>query len=170
VPNLITRTDPGDLFTLRNAGNLVPVYGDDGVGEAATIEYAVKALSVPDIVVCGHTCCGAMAAIVNPELCADFPTVASWVAKAQAVVERVRERYGSELNSEELLDAVIQENVLMQIDNLRTHPCVAQGLENGTLRLHGWVYSIGTGEMLAYDSGSGSFVACDKERSEALSA
>lgn len=167
VPDLITRTDPGDLFTLRNAGNLVPTFSDGGGGEAATIEYAIKALEIRDIVVCGHSQCGAMQALWNPRLEDDFPTVAAWVNKASAVRERVVQKYG-ELSPAERLDATIQENVLMQIENLRTHPVVQNAIDQGALRLHGWVYSIATGEMLAYDKATDRFGCCYRqfERSE----
>jgi carbonic anhydrase len=161
VPDLITRTDPGDLFTLRNAGNLVPPAGDGGEGEAATIEYAVKALEIQDIIICGHSQCGAMQALWNPRLEQDFPTVATWVNKASAVRQRVVDKYG-ELSSEERLDATIQENVLMQLENLRTHPAVSEAVDNGRLRLHGWVFSISTGDMLAYNASTGAFDCCHK--------
>jgi carbonic anhydrase len=164
VPDLITRTDPGDLFTLRNAGNLVPPAGDGGEGEAATIEYAVKALEIQDIIICGHSQCGAMQALWNPRLDVDFPTVATWVNKAAAVRERVAEKYG-ELPPEERLDATIKENVLMQLENLRTHPAVSQAVDQGTLRLHGWVFSITSGEMLAYDAKTGEFACCYQQLS-----
>lgn len=164
VPDLITRTDPGDLFTLRNAGNLVPPTGDGGEGEAATIEYAVKALEIRDIIICGHSQCGAMQALWNPRLAVDFPTVATWVDKASAVRDRVVEKYG-ELSPEERLDATIKENVLMQLENLRTHPAVSAALEQGTLRLHGWMFSIATGEVLAYDAATDDFACCYQQLS-----
>lgn len=159
VPNLITRTDPGDLFTLRNAGNLVPLFSDTGGGEAATIEYAVKALEIQDIIICGHTECGAMQALWNPQLAEQFPTVAAWVNTASAVRGRVREKYG-ELVGAERLEATVRENVLLQLENLRTHPCVSAAIEQGLLRLHGWVYAIATGDMLTYDAASDSFGCC----------
>ncbi len=162
VPDLITRTDPGDLFTLRNAGNLVPVRGDGGEGEAATIDYAVRVLEIPDIVICGHTQCGAMQALWNPRLAEDFPTVATWVNKAAAVRGRVLEKYG-ELPPAELIDATVQENVLMQLENLRTHRAVIDATEQGNLRLHGWVFSISTGQMLAYDVATGRFEPCRRQ-------
>jgi carbonic anhydrase len=174
VPDLITRTDPGDLFTLRNAGNLVPPFGDGG-GEGATIEYAIKALEIRDVVICGHSQCGAMQALWNPRLEEVFPTVAAWVNKASAVRERVVRKYG-ELSPAERLDATVQENVLMQLENLRTHPAVQAAIDQGLLRLHGWVYSIATGEMLAYDKATDSFGCCyrqferDEEARELLTA
>jgi carbonic anhydrase len=159
VPDLITRTDPGDLFTLRNAGNLVPAAGDGGEGEAATIEYAVRVLEIPDIIVCGHSQCGAMQALWNPQLEQDFPTVAAWVNKCSPLRERVAQKYG-ELSPDERLDATVKENVLMQLDNLRTHPAVRRAVDQGALRLHGWVFSIGTGDVLAYDGATGEFACC----------
>jgi len=149
-PNLITQTQPGDLFILRNAGNIVPPYGAVKGGEDATIEYAVAALGIRDIVVCGHSGCGAMKALLEPESVRRLPAVAAWLQHAEATRRIMSENYGEEAGDALLLDT-IKENVLVQIENLRTHPAVAAGLAAGRLNLHGWVYQIETGEVFAYD-------------------
>lgn len=156
-PNLLTRSKPGDLFILRNAGNIVPPHGVASGGEAATIELAVTALGVKDIIICGHSHCGAMQGLLQPELIASLPTFSSWLAHAETVRQIVRENYGH-LTGDRLVTATVEENVLVQLENLRTLPAVASRLARGDLHLHGWVYKIETGEVFAYDLASGQFV------------
>jgi carbonic anhydrase len=156
-PNLITQTDPGDLFILRNAGNLVPPYGATNGGEGATIEFAVVGLGVRDIIVCGHSHCGAMKGLHHPESLRGMPTVAAWLAHAEATRRITCQRYEG-FPDEELLNVTIQENVLVQLENLRTHPSVAAGLAAGSLKLHGWVYKIETGEVFAFHPERGQFL------------
>ncbi len=156
-PNLITHTAPGDLFVLRNAGNLVPAYGASSGGEVATIEFAIMGLEVSDVVVCGHSHCGAMKGLLNPQMVAEMPAVADWLKNAEATRRIIRSKY-NQLTGEELLDAAIEENVLMQIENLQTHPAVAVALAEGKLKLHAWVYEIQTGEVYAFDDEAEQFV------------
>lgn len=150
VPNLITQTAPGDLFILRNAGNIVPPYCASGGGEAATIEFAVAALGVEDVIVCGHTLCGAMKGLLDPSKLTDLPLVLRWLELAEATRRIVVQKY-SQHAPEELLQIAIEENVLVQLENLRTHPAIAAALAQDRLRLHGWVYEIETGQVFAYD-------------------
>lgn len=156
-PNLITQTEPGDLFILRNAGNIVPPYGAANGGEGATIEYAVAALGVRDIIVCGHSHCGAMNGLLNLDSLGELPTVRQWLSHAEATRRIARENY-EHLCGGALLTATIEENVLVQLENLRTHPAVAAALSRGKLNLHGWVYKIETGEVFAYDPGQEQFL------------
>lgn len=156
-PNLLTRSKPGDLFILRNAGNIVPPHGAAGGGEAATIEFAVAALGVKDIIMCGHSHCGAMKGLLEPTMVESLPTVATWLEHAETTRRIVIDNY-SHLEGDRLLTAAIEENVLVQLENLRTLPAVASRLVKGDLHLHGWVYKIETGEVFAYDLGSGQFV------------
>lgn len=156
-PNLITQTDPGDLFILRNAGNIIPPYGAANGGEGATIEFAVAALGIGDIIVCGHSGCGAMKALLEPESLGDMPAVASWLGHAETTRRIIKDKY-RHLKDGPLLTATTEENVLAQIENLRTHPAVAVGLARGQLKLHAWVYKIETGEVFAYDPERGQFV------------
>ena len=149
-PCLITKTDPGDLFILRNAGNLVPSYGTTIGSTIATIEYAVGVLGVKNIIVCGHTDCGVVKAILEPEQVGDLPAVKSWLLQAEATRRVVRENYSS-LTGDALYVATTQENVRIQLKHLQTHPVVAAKLRNGSVDLHGWVYSIETGDVWAYD-------------------
>lgn len=155
-PNLLTHSQPGDLFILRNAGNIVPPHGAANGGEAATIEFAVAALGIKDIIICGHSHCGAMKGLLQPEMVASLPAVAAWLSHAETTRRIVRENYGH-LDGDRLVTATVEENVLVQLENLRTLPAVASRLVRGDLHLHGWVYKIETGEVFAYDFTSGQF-------------
>jgi carbonic anhydrase len=156
-PNLITQTNPGDLFILRNAGNFIPPYGSSVGGEAATIEMAVSGLGIKDIIVCGHTLCGAMKALLNPEGLRELPAMAAWLTHGEVAKRIVLENY-SALAPEQMLNTAVQENVLAQLENLHTHPAVAARLSRGQLALHGWVYKIQTGEVFSYRLESGQFM------------
>ncbi len=156
-PTLLTKAQPGDLFILRNAGNIIPSHGAGNGGEAATIEFAVSALGVKDIIICGHSHCGAMAGLLHPEQVASLPAVTAWQSHAETTRRIVRDNYGH-LDGDRLLTATIEENVLVQLENLRTLPAVASRLVRGDLHLHGWVYKIETGEVFAYDVEKAQFV------------
>ena len=160
-PNLITHTEPGDLFILRNAGNIVPPYGAASGGEGPTIEYAVMSLGVRDIVVCGHTLCGAMSALLDPNSVKQMPAVAKWLDFAEATRRIVQENYAGE-DAERQLSIAIQENVLRQLENLQTHPAVAAAVSRKELTLHGWVYKFETGQVFAYSVGDEQFVPIEK--------
>ncbi len=160
-PNMLTQTEPGELFILRNAGNIIPPHGAANGGEAATIEYAVASLGIEDIIICGHSGCGAMQGLLSADRMDDLPAFTKWLRHAEATRRIMRELYSS-LGLAERLTAAVEENVLVQLENLRTHPVVAAGLARGRLRLHGWVYKIETGEVFTYDPASGQFVALTK--------
>ncbi len=156
-PSLLTQTDPGDLFIIRNAGNLIPTYGAAIGGVTAAIEYGVSVLQVKDIIVCGHTDCGAMKGLLHPEKLQELPAVKAWLQHAETTRRMVKD-FCAHLKGDALFAATIRENVLVQLDHLKTHPAVATRLRRGDLRLHGWVYSIGTGEVWVYDSEKKGFV------------
>lgn len=161
VPQLITQANPGDLFICRNAGNMVPPYGEVNGGVSATIEYAVCVLGVKHIIVCGHSDCGAMRALLHPEKLTNMPTVKSWLAHGEVARRVVTENY-TDLTSDALVHRLAEENVVAQIDHLRTHPSVAARLARGDITLHGWVYHIRTGDLDAWDAGRGQFVSIDQ--------
>jgi carbonic anhydrase len=150
-PNLITNSPPGGLFIVRNVGNLVPCYGTSNNGELAAVEYAVSALGVKHIIICGHTRCGAMRAVVEGGTAETLPAVTSWLRHADSTAAIVREHYGH-LQSNDLVTAAAQENVLVQLEHLRTLPVIAARVSRGQVVLHGWMYKIETGEIFAYDS------------------
>ncbi|MDO1449329.1 carbonic anhydrase [Rhodocytophaga aerolata] len=149
-PNLLTQTKPGELFIMRNAGNIIPTFGAANGGEGATLEYAVTALGIRDIIVCGHSHCGAMHGLLHQDKLTSMPSVVSWLQHADATRRIVEEKY-PDLTAEEKLLATVKENVLVQLANLRTHPSVAAGLAMGKITLHGWVYHIETGSVYAYN-------------------
>jgi carbonic anhydrase len=155
-PSLIMRTKPGELFILRNAGNIIPPYGASNGGEAPTVEFAVVGLQVRDIVVCGHSHCGAVKGLLHPDKLIDLPNVAAWLYHAEATRRIMFEKY-KHCTPAELLTASIEENVLVQLENLATYPFVSERLRAGTLDLHGWVYDFETGEVHAYDPAAGQF-------------
>lgn len=157
-PSLITQTQPGELFVVRNAGNIVPPYGTGNSGEVATIEYAVSALKVQDIIVCGHTHCGAMKGLLTLDELESLPNVRNWLNYAHATRQIMQEKYTEESGNQLLTDTV-KENVLVQLDNLRTHPSVAAAIATGRAKLHGWVYRIESGDVFAYDPKLGQFVS-----------
>ena len=156
-PNLITQTEPGELFIIRNAGNLVPPFGAANGGDAATIEFAIVGLGVQDIILCGHSHCGAMKGLLQPESLAKLPTMAAWLSHAEATRWVARQRY-ADRSEADLLNITIQENVLAQLENLRTHPAVAVAVASGKLKLHGWVYKFETGQVFAYVPKEGQFM------------
>ncbi len=123
-PTLLTQTDPGELFILRNAGNMVPPYGSMQGGSTATIEYAMAVLKVPHIIVCGHTDCAVMKALLHPEDVHDLPALKEWVGQAETTRRLMREHY-TNLKGNARLIKTTQENVRSQLDHLRTHPSVA---------------------------------------------
>lgn len=157
VPEFLTQQEPGNLFVIRNAGNLVPSYSPEVGGVSASVEYAVAALGVTDIVICGHSDCGAMTAI-NQGICLDhMPMVAKWLKHADAAkLVNASRFYASEAES---LNGMVQANVVAQLSNLKTHPSVAVAIEQGRLNLHGWVYDIESGAMLTLEGESQKFVS-----------
>ncbi|XAS66739.1 carbonic anhydrase [Micrococcaceae bacterium Sec5.7] len=156
VPELLTQREPGDLFVIRNAGNIVPAYGPEPGGVSATVEYAVAVLGVTDIIICGHSDCGAMTAISSDTNLDHLPAVASWLAHADAAkVVNAARTHGS---AQERLEAMVRGNVIAQLTNIRTHPSVSLALDQNRLNLHGWVYDIETGSIDTLDGATGLFV------------
>ncbi|MEU5591978.1 carbonic anhydrase [Streptomyces sp. NPDC020298] len=140
VPALITGARPGELFELRTAGNIVPPYASEHpCSEAATIEYAIEVLGVRDVVVCGHSHCGAVGALVRGDDLDAVPAVRDWLSHAtprpKGAVEDPAVAEG------------VQSHVLTQLLRLRSYPCVAEKLEQGRLALHAWYYEVHTGAV-----------------------
>ncbi len=168
-PNLLTGSRPGDLFIMRNAGNIIPPHGVANGGEAATVELAVAALGVKDIIVCGHSLCGAMKGLLDPAMVAKLPAVSVWLDHAEATRRIMRENY-AHLNGDALWSATVEENVLVQLEHLRTLPAVAARLAKGDLKIHGWVYKIETGGVFAFEPTTGQFVPIAEYRDPAVEA
>lgn len=157
-PNLMTQTKPGELFILRVAGNIIPPYGAVQGGEAATIEYAVSVLNVHDIIVCGHSQCGAVGSILDGNGLDKLPAVKSYLQHAEATKRIVEENYTHITDPAARLTLAIEENVLVQLENLRTHPSVAAALARRTLTLHGWVYQLHTGKIFSFSPEQEQFI------------
>ncbi len=158
IPEQICQAEPGELFVIRNAGNIVPPYMPESVNSvAATLEYGLRALRIPQIVICGHTHCGAMEAALRPETTEQLPCVRQWLGHVHAAASIVRCCY-AHLPIEQQLDVLVQENVLIQLEHLRSHPAVATALAAGELNIYCWVYQMETGEVYSYDGKTGHFV------------
>jgi carbonic anhydrase len=151
-PSLLTQTKPGELFICRVIGNIVPPYPDKLGGVSATIEYAVGVLRVGAVIICGHTDCGVMRGALNPEALSDYPNVTAWLHFAKT-------EHRQATPSSEFLLSLAEQNVVAQLENLRTHPAVAARLGAGDLALFGWVYDIGCGTVSSYDEQSQRFLS-----------
>lgn len=150
VPNDMLQAGPGELFIIRNAGNIVPPHHENGGGVSATVEYAVEVLKVRHIVVCGHSDCGAMRALMHPEKIQHLKAVYKWLHHAERVSAVTRELH-ADLDPTQYLERLIEENVVAQIENLLSYPCVAAKVRSGALMLHGLVFNIKTGQFLMLD-------------------
>ena len=161
VPSVITQTEQGELFQCRVVGNLVPAHGNSAGGVTSAVEYAVMVLGVQHIVICGHSDCGAMRAFAHPEKLAELKSVRAWIEHADSAITMAKEHFGH-LEGDAFLAALAKENVMSQLQHLRTHPCVATKLRKGTLQIHGWYYDIGEGTIQQYDEDTETFVPLDQ--------
>ncbi|MBF7144436.1 MULTISPECIES: carbonic anhydrase [Pseudomonas] len=160
VPELITHSSPGDLFVTRNVGNVVPPYGQMNGGVSTALEYAVMALGVQHVIICGHSDCGAMRAVLNPDTLENMPTVKAWLRHAEVAKTVVHENCSCTTEAETMA-VLTEENVIAQLQHLRTHPSVAARIASGQLFIHGWVYDIETSGIKAYDAAQGRFMPLD---------
>ena len=156
VPEHILQAKPGDLFVCRNAGNIVPPFATMNGGVSSTVEYAVAALGVRDIIICGHSDCGAMKALADPSLTEGMPNVAAWLRHGAAATHVV-DRCCPELEGAERVRALSLENVIAQLAHIRTHPSVAAGIAQGEIALHGWFVDINAGQVLGLNGETGQF-------------
>jgi carbonic anhydrase len=164
---MITQTDPGELFICRNAGNIVPPHTNYTGAMTASIEFAIAALNVPHIVVCGHTECGAMKGAMEPETLDALPHVKEWLGYSKAAVDIVNELAGDR-NADEKMMMLLQQNFVLQLQHLRTHPTVALRIAKGDLELHGWVYDIASGEVHAYEEANNQFIPVSERYADSL--
>ncbi len=157
VPDLILGTGPGDLFITRNAGNVVPVAGNDVDGCSATIEYAVEVLKVRHAILCGHSDCGAMKAALNREGLDKLPKAKRWLSHVEGAFTH-RQPLNPADGEHAELGSLIRGNVVAQLLNLRAQPSVARAVSDGRLAVHGWFYDILTGQVERYDEHQRRFV------------
>ncbi|MFN9649503.1 MAG: carbonic anhydrase [Pseudanabaena sp.] len=151
VPHLITPSCVGELFVMRKAGNVVPPFGAANGGEGAAIEYAIHALGIEQVIICGHSNCGAMKGLLKLEkLRTEMPLVYEWLQHAESTRRLIQENY-ADTKGEELLAITMAENVVTQIENLKTYPVIRSKLHQNKMAIYGWIYDIETGEVLAYN-------------------
>ncbi|MCX6130006.1 MAG: carbonic anhydrase [Proteobacteria bacterium] len=171
VPNLFASTDPGDVFVIRNVGNLIPPCGDDGINifdksEAAAIEYAVEQLKVKDIIICGHSECAAHQALIQGSQ-SFSPNLRSWLRHGEPALNKMREAgyYNPEMSPHNQLSQI---NVLQQLEHLQSYPCVWRALEAGRLQLHGWWFDIAKADLYAWEPQYGRYIIIDREEAAAI--
>jgi len=174
APNLFASTEPGDLFVIRNPGNIIAPCGEDGrsmadESEAAAIEFCTLALNISDIIVCGHSECGAMRILAEEKQTLPAPHLHAWLRHAEGALRQVKA--GARMNAQLALhNHVSQYNVLQQLENLRTYPLVRERLDAGRLRLHAWWFDIAQAELLAYEEQSKQFIIIDDDEAERIMA
>lgn len=149
LPNHITGSGPGELFIVRNVGNLIPKLDLIG-GTASALEYGVQVLGVSHVIVCGHTKCGAIEAMMEPERTEKLPLVRRWLQQTKRVREVIVQRYG-DLTPEAQRIAAVEENVLLQLENLREYDFIRDKMDQGKLQISGWVFDVETGNVFDYD-------------------
>lgn len=172
APNVFASTDPGDLFVIRNVGNIVPPCRPDGRSaaggsEGAAIEFAVEGLGVRDIVVCGHSQCGAMLALHGDAGLETRPNLSDWLEHARPALDRLRAGMAPK-GEHPPHDRLSQVSALLQLEHLRTYPAVRTAIARGALRLHAWWFDIARADVLTYSDGEGRFVLLNEERVDEL--
>jgi carbonic anhydrase len=172
VPNLFASADPGDLFVIRNVGNLIEPADSNGPSQsdasgAAAIEFALANLAVTDIIVCGHSECGAMHALLNGRDAVEPFHLRCWLRHGEAAMECLARNGGPDPTLARH-NQLSQLNVLSQIDNLKTHPVVREVVEAGRLRIHGWWFELKNADVYAYEGSVGRFVLIDDTHAERL--
>lgn len=156
-PNLLLQAEPGDLFIVRNAGNIVPPAGSGYGGTIASLEYAIFGLGIRDVILCGHSNCGAMDGVLHPEKLEDLPAVRQWVGyadRARRAVEAALPGAGAE----GMLNLAVEYNVIAQVRNILTYPRIRPLVERNELELYGWVYDIASGTVKGLDASGRRFV------------
>ncbi len=161
APNWFASTDPGDLFVIRNVGNLIPASGDGGVttgdgSELAAVEFAIENLGVSDIIICGHSDCGAMIAIADDQNLDRFPHLKSWLRNGEGGLKKLVQSGGLD-SSLSRVNQLSQLNVLQQIENLKTYPLIKNRLSEGKLKVHGWWFDIAKADVYQFDHGPRKF-------------
>lgn len=172
VPNLFASSDPGDLFVVRNVGNLIPPCESGGrtasdESEGAAIEFALLGLPVTEIIVCGHSECGAMHTLLSGRERPDAPHFSSWLRHGDHSLEMLKAKnpFRADLEPHNLLS---QLNVLEQMEHLKTYPVVRDRLREGSLRIHGWWFDIKEADVYEYEEGDGRFHLIDEDYARVL--
>lgn len=169
APNWFASTDPGDLFVVRNVGNLIPCCGEDGhstadESEAAAIEFAIMNLNVVDIIVCGHSDCGAMHSLINGRDKVTAPNLRAWLRHGEDSLAKLTDKS----NGLSRVNRLSQLNVLQQMEHLRSYPIVSERIASGQLNIHGWWFELSTADVYAFDETTGNFIVIDEKAPERL--
>ncbi|HHH72546.1 MAG TPA: carbonic anhydrase [Sulfuricurvum sp.] len=161
IPDLMVQTKPGDLFVMRNVGNFVPPYkpDEDFHATATAIEYAVSVLKVSQIIICGHTHCGACKALFEDTSDPALIHTRKWLSLGENAKQSAIKALGKDAEKSELLALTEKFSILSQIQNLLTYPYVKKRVDDDTLFIHGWYYDIETGHIDYYDPEQKEFVA-----------
>lgn len=161
MPEMMMQAEPGVLFPIRNAGNLVPPPSENSSGVAATVEYAVRVLKVADIIVCGHSDCGAMKGLLHSDQLESLPIVRAWLENAGVASRWLTTtlKDAVTMSFEERLQLITEANVIAQVQNLHAHPAVYEFVRKGSLNVHGWMYEIATGGIRKFDADKGRFTS-----------
>lgn len=167
APNWFASTDPGDLFVIRNVGNLIPSCGEDGhstadESEAAAIEFAIMNLNVSDVIICGHSDCGAMHALLNGREKVKAPNLNAWLRHGEPSLNRLN----ASGTQDKHVNTLSQINVLQQIEHLLSYPIVKERVASKQLRVHGWWFELSTANVYSFDQKTGDFVLIDEKESE----
>lgn len=164
LPEALTGAQPGELFVARVVANIVPPYGVGQNAVGAAVEYAVLHLKVKHLIVCGHTDCGGIKALDHPVDMGAEPAIANWIEFARPAQTQVNARG---LTGDSRHQAIVEENVLLQLENLQTYGAVRRALAENRLELHGWVYDLAGHQLRYYDAPQGRFVIFSPASSQA---
>lgn len=169
APNVFVSTNPGDLFVLRNMGNFVPAFTESfqDTSASAAIEFALSSLNVLDIIVCGHSECGAIQAIIEGVDSKSFPHLENWLRHGQEAYHKVKN--GFTINTTlSLKNQISQVNVLQQMEHIRSYPLVKEKLKKGKLRIHGWWFDIAQADVYCYEESFNQFVLIDENEAQLI--
>ena len=170
VPSLITQADPGELFVIRNIGNIIPPY-PSWTSEAGAIEYALNAFNIKDIIICGHSQCGAMKGLLTPDIKLQLPAVASWLTHSLSVLDKMHDDHSDLINDPIVkLSIATKNNIIQQVNHLKTYPLIAKKIANNELTIHGWLYEIESGKVFIYESKSNEFLSLEEALLRAIEA
>ena len=164
LPNLITDTGPGEMLVLRNVGNFVPPHDEKGCENsvASALEFAIKVLKVNEIIVCGHTQCGAIYTIFSDLDVNTFPSLSAWLKQGEKLRTYIDQTGMVFETKEAMLRKAEEMSVKLQLENLLTYPFVQEAIQNNEIELHGWIYNIQTGKISSYDRSQDRFVSIDE--------
>jgi carbonic anhydrase len=170
--NVFASTEPGDMLVVRNAGNIIPPPSSDGksvgdLSEVAILEFGVDQLGIQSIIVCGHSECGAIRALMTGGAAGTAPHLHEWVQFAKGALDPGRLVFHAQKPFAPQ-NIISQRNVLLQLDHLRQYPFIAKKIAEGSLKLYGWWFDIAEAEVYNWDDDAKSFFVLDEVRTNRL--